>query len=257
MRINTNVGALNSSKNSFLNTMATEKSMAKLSSGLRISRAADDAAGLSIANKLRAQSRSLTQAAGNAEQGGAMLQIAEGSASTIQKILERQKELIIQRVSAGNNGSVTATLDTEITTLSTEVNRIIQSTNFQGSTVFGSLAFQVSDGSSNATVTVNAAITTGSVSLGAASSIANVDDGLTHINSVLANIGAGQNVLDYTLQNLKASVVNVKAAESTIRDVDMAEEMANYTKNNILTQAAQAMLAQANQNTQSVLSLLR
>ena len=257
MRINTNVGALNASKNSFVNTMSTEKSMGKLSSGLRISRAADDAAGLSIANKLRAQSRSLTMAAGNAEQGNAMLQIAEGSASTIQKILERQKELIIQRVSAGNNGSVTATLDTEITTLSTEVSRIISSTNFQGSAVFGSLAFQVSDAASNATVTVNAAITTGSVSLGAAASIANVDDGLTHINSVLANIGAGQNVLEYTLQNLKSAVVNVKAAESTIRDVDMAEEMANYTKNNILTQAAQAMLSQANQNSQSVLSLLR
>ena len=91
MRINTNIGALNSTKNAFINTMATESSMRKLSSGLRISRAADDAAGLSIANKLRAQSRSLTVASANAEQGGAMLQIAEGSASTIQKILERQK----------------------------------------------------------------------------------------------------------------------------------------------------------------------
>jgi flagellin len=257
MRINTNVGALNSAKNSFINTMATESSMRKLSSGLRISRAADDAAGLSIANKLRAQSRSLTVAAANSEQGGAMLQIAEGSAGTIQKILERQKELIIQRESTGNNSSVTATLNSEIGTLSTEVARIITSTNFQGSTVFTSLAFQVSDGTTGSTVTVNAALAASSVSLASTAAISDVDNALTAINSALANIGAGQNVLDYTVQNLKSAVVNVKAAESTIRDVDMAEEMANYTKNSILTQAAQAMLAQANQSSQSVLSLLR
>ena len=257
MRINTNIGALNSTKNAFINTMATESSMRKLSSGLRISRAADDAAGLSIANKLRAQSRSLTVASANAEQGGAMLQIAEGSASTIQKILERQKELIIQRESTGNNNSVTATLNAEITTLSTEVDRIIQSTNFQGSSVFASLSFQVSDGTAGGTVTVDASLASSTVSMAGTASISTVDTALTAINGVLANIGAGQNRLDYTLQNLKAAVVNVKAAESTIRDVDMAEEMANYTKNNILTQAAQAMLSQANQSSQSVLSLLR
>ncbi|MBC7563762.1 MAG: flagellin [Gemmatimonadaceae bacterium] len=257
MRINTNIGALNSTKNAFINTMATESSMRKLSSGLRISRAADDAAGLSIANKLRAQSRSLTVASANAEQGGAMLQIAEGSASTIQKILERQKELIIQRESTGNNNSVTATLNSEITTLSTEVDRIIQSTNFQGSSVFASLSFQVSDGTSGGTVTVDASLAATTVSMASTAGISTIDTALTAINGVLANIGAGQNRLDYTLQNLKAAVVNVKAAESTIRDVDMAEEMANYTKNNILTQAAQAMLSQANQSSQSVLSLLR
>jgi flagellin len=257
MRINTNVGALNSTKNAFVNTMATESSMRKLSSGLRISRAADDAAGLSIANKLRAQSRSLTVAAANAEQGGAMLQIAEGSASTIQRILERQKELIVQRDSIGNNSSVSGTLSAEINTLTTEVDRIITSTNFQGSSVFANLSFQVSDGLAGGTVSVNASLTSGTVSMSGTSLISNVDDALTAINSVLANIGAGQNRLDYTVQNLKSAVVNVKAAESTIRDVDMAEEMANYTKNNILTQAAQAMLSQANQSSQSVLSLLR
>lgn len=257
MRINTNVGALNSSKNAFINTMATESSMRKLSSGLRISRAADDAAGLSIANKLRTQSRSLTVAAANAEQGNAMLQIAEGAAQTIQRILERQKELVIQRESTGNNSSVTSTLNAEISTLSTEVDRILSSTNFQGSSVFTSLAFQVSDGLAGGTVTVAATLAASSVTLASTASISDVDTALTSINSVLANIGAGQNRLDYTVQNLKAAVVNVKAAESTIRDVDMAEEMANYTKNNILTQAAQAMLAQANQSSQSVLSLLR
>jgi flagellin len=257
MRINTNVGALTASRNLFVNKMQTDSSMRKLSSGLRISRAADDAAGMSISNKLRIQSRSLTQAATNAEQVNAMVQIAEGAASTIERIIERQKELIVQRDSTGNNSSVTDTLQTEIETLSSEVERIIDSTNFQGASVFTSLSFQVSDGATGGTVSVDASLAASSVTLAGTASVTDVDDALDAINSVLAGIGAGQNRLDYTVQNLKSSVVNVKAAESTIRDVDMAEEMANYTKNNILTQAAQAMLSQANQSSQSVLSLLR
>ena len=255
MRINTNVGAITASRNIFVNNMATENSMRKLSSGLKISRAADDAAGLSIANKLRTQSRSLTQAASNAEQGNAMLQIAEGAASTIQRIIERQKELITQKESTGNNSTVSATLGTEIATLQTESARILADADFQGASVFASLTFQVSDSSTNGTVTVNAALTL--TALSASSTLANADTALDAVNSTLANIGAGQNVLDYTVQNLKSAVVNVRAAESTIRDVDMAEEMANFTKNNILTQAAQAMLSQANQGSQNVLQLLR
>jgi flagellin len=256
MRINTNVGALNASRNAFVNNMATESSMRKLSSGLRISRAGDDAAGLSIANKLRAQSRSLAVASSNAEQGSAMLQIAEGAASTIQKILERQKELIIQRDSTANNGTVSSTLAAEITTLAAEVSRIQSAATYQGSSVFSaSLTFQVSDGSSGGSFSVDSALT--GVALTGASTIADADAALDAVNSSLANIGAGQNRLDYTVQNLKAAVVNVRAAESTIRDVDMAEEMAAFTKNNVLTQAAQAMLSQANQSSQSVLSLLR
>jgi flagellin len=255
MRINTNVGALNASKNIFINNMATETSMRKLSSGLKISRAADDAAGLSIANKLRTQSRSLTQAASNAEQGNAMLQIAEGAAQTIQRIIERQKELITQKDSTGNNSTVSATLGTEIATLQTEAARILADADFQGASVFASLTFQVSDSTTNGTVTVAASLTL--TSLSATSTLANADTALDAVNSTLATIGAGQNVLDYTVQNLKSAVVNVRAAESTIRDVDMAEEMANFTKNNILKEAAQAMLGQANQGSQSILQLLR
>jgi flagellin len=256
MRINTNVGALNASKNAFVNNMATENSMRKLSSGLRISRAGDDAAGLSIANKLRAQSRSLSVASSNAEQGSAMLQIAEGAASTIQKILERQKELIIQRESSANNGTVTATLSAEIVTMAAEVARIQSAATYQGSSVFSaSLTFQVSDGTAGGSFSVDSSLS--GVALTGTSTIAEADTALDAVNTSLANIGAGQNRLDYTVQNLKSSVVNVRAAESTIRDVDMAEEMASFTKNNVLTQAAQAMLSQANQSSQSVLSLLR
>lgn len=255
MRINTNVGAITASKNIFVNQMATESSMRKLSSGLRISRAADDAAGLSIANKLRTQSRSLTQASSNAEQGTAMLQIAEGAASTIQRIIERQKELITQKESTGNNSTVSATLGTEIATLQVESARILADADFQGASVFASLTFQVSDSATNGTVTVNAALTL--TALSASSTLANADTALDAVNATLATIGAGQNVLDYTVQNLKSAVVNVRAAESVIRDVDMAEEMATFTKNNILTQAAQAMMSQANQGSQSILQLLR
>jgi flagellin len=255
MKINTNVGALGASRNLFLNNLATDSSMRKLSSGLRISRAADDAAGLSIANKLRTQSRSLVQASNNAQQGNAMLQIAEGAAQTVQRILERQKELIVQRDSTGNNATVTATLSAEITTLSEEATRIQATANFQGTSVFGSLAFQVLDSATNGTVTVNAAMT--NTALTGSSTLADADTALDAVNATLAQIGAGQNRLDYTVENLKNAIVNVRAAESSIRDVDMADEMAQFTKSNVLSQAATAMLAQANQSSQGVLSLLR
>ena len=240
MRINTNVGALTASRNAFVNTMATESSMRKLSSGLRISRAADDAAGLAIANNLRDQHRKLQMGVNNAEQGSALLQIAEGAAQTIERIIERKNELGIQQGSSQNTTASQVITD-EIAALDLEITRIAGNTNFQGTNVFGTQTFTVGDGSSVA-VTVN--------SLSSSST-------LSDVNNVLAAIGAGQNRLEYTIQNTKSAVVNVKAAESTIRDVDMAEEMANFTKNNILTQAAQAMLSQANQGAQSVLQILR
>jgi flagellin len=255
VRINTNVGALTASRNLFVNKMQTDSSQRKLSSGLRISRAADDAAGLSIANKLRIQSRSLTQAATNAEQANAMVQIAEGAASTIQRIIERQKELIVQKDSTGNNSSVSTTLATEITTLQTEAARILADANFLGASVFSSLTFQISDKTANGTLTVAAGLTL--TSLSGTSSLADADTALDAVNNTLAAIGAAQNVLDYTVTNLKSATVNIRAAESTIRDVDMAEEMANFTRNNILQQAAQAMLSQANQGSEGILQLLR
>jgi len=250
MRINTNVGALTASRNVFVNNMAVESSMRKLSSGLRISRAADDAAGLSIANKLRAQSRGLSAAASNAEQGMAFLSIAEGAAQTIERIIERQKELLVQAAS-GTNAGVTATLSTEVTTLNDEIVRIKAAATFQGTTTFGSTSFAVDDAGTTFAVDSSYTNPTAPTTVGAA------DTNLAAINSTLAAIGAGQNRLDYTVQNLKSSIVNVRAAESTIRDADMAEEMATFTKNSILKQAAEAMLAQANQSAQGVLSLLR
>jgi flagellin len=255
VRINTNVSALTSGRNVFLNNMNARASMGKLSSGLRISQASDDAAGLSIANKLRTQARSLNQAATNAEQGRAMLQIAEGAAQTIQGFIERQKELMVQRDQTATNGSVTQTLNGEIKRLRWESDRIAAEANYQGTSVFQSLVFQVSDQTSNGTLTVDASLTL--TPLTGTSTLADFDEALNAVNSVLARIGVGQNVLDFTTRNLKSAVVNVRAAESTIRDVDMAEEMANFTRSNILMQAAQSMLSQANQSSQSVLSILR
>lgn len=227
MRINTNVGALTASKNSFINTMATENSMRKLSSGLRIARAADDASGLSLANTKRSQWRNLQMGVNNAEQKNADLQIAEGNVQTIERIRERILELGVQGVSGG-----------EVTALEAEITRLAG----DSTTLTGDITINVGSGSS-ITVALGSALTSSS--------------DLAAINTVLAAIGAGQSRLEYTIQNQKAAVVNVKASESVIRDVDMAEEMANFTKNNILTQAAQAMLAQANQGAQSVLQILR
>jgi flagellin len=257
MRINTNNSALNASHQIFVNQVASEGSMRKLSSGLRIARAADDAAGLAIANKLRTQSRSLNQAASNADQGCAMLQIAEGGANTIQRIIERQKELITQKLNASSDSTTSATIEAEITTLSAEVSRIANSTTFLGTTVLSSLTFQVADVSINGILTVNASLTVSTVSLVGTATLAQADSAMDAINSVLTSIGAGQNRLDFTQANLKSSVVNIRAAESTVRDVNMAEEMASFTRNKILSQAAQAMMSQANQSTESVLSLLK
>lgn len=258
MRINTNVGALDAARNLFLVQRDVDTSMGKLSSGLRINHASDDAAGLAIANKLRTSTRALGMATANAEQANAMLQIAEGSATQIQRILERQKELYIQRASSQNAGQ-TASLDSEYSTLSSEADRILKATNFQGADVFGTtLSFKVSDTTASGadTISISIALTTSDVSAGT-SAATDVSSLLDKVNTALGTIGAAQNRLGYTIANLKAAIVNQSAAESTIRDVDMAMEMATFTKNNILAQAGTAMLAQANQSGQSVLSLLR
>lgn len=258
MRINTNVGALDATRNLYLVQREVESSMGKLSSGLRINHASDDAAGLAIANKLRTSTRALAMSTNNAEQGNAMLQIAEGAATQIERILERQKELYIQRASSQNSGQ-TAALDAEYSTLSTEAARILDATNFQGAAIFGaSLSFKVSDTTATgaSTIDISIALTTSDVSAGTTAAT-DVSSKLALVNSALATIGSAQNRLGYTIANLKAAIVNQSAAESTIRDVDMASEMAMFTKNNILAQAGTAMLAQANQSGQSVLSLLR
>ncbi len=256
MRINTNVGALVANKNLFNSQRTLNDSMGKLSSGLRINRAGADAAGLAIANQLRASTRALTVATNNAEQGNAVLSIAEGSLDTIQKILERAKELVMQKDSFQNAGTeAQAAIDAELDTLGEEITRILATTTFQGEEIInaGAMTFIVSENGEDVEIDIEFTDPT----LTSAASVSDIEGYINDVSTAFGVIGAAQNRLEFTISNLKNVVVNQAAAESVIRDVDMAEEMATYTKNSILTQAGTAMLAQANQTSQSVLQLLR
>jgi flagellin len=254
MRINTNVSSLTANNSLWNVEQSVSAGMARLSSGLRIATAKDDAAGLAIANKLRTSTRALTVAANNAEQATAMLQIAEGGATTIQRILERQKELYVQSQSSNYAGS-TAFLADEFTTLSAESARVVNSTTYQGAAIFNTaLSFAVSDVGIPMNIDISLTLTATSVSI---STLSDVTTQLTAVNTVLGQLGTAQNRLSFTMSNVKNAIVNQSAAESAMRDVDVAQEMASFAKNQVLAQAGNAMLAQANQSAQSVMALLR
>jgi flagellin len=383
MRINTNVSAINAQRNVWGTSRALNESMAKLSSGFRINKASDDAAGLAIANKLRADTRSLEQAARNAEQANSLVQIMEGSTSNIQKMLDRMKELATQASSDTVNAEARTALNAEFTQLVSEIDRTVDTTKFQGnklinggmgstldtnvanSTVLAtaSLVNKVSlsgtygattgttytinnatagtltltDGTRTQTVTVtgsgrqsvtfgefgislelengfshtatnlmagaaatgNIVVTGSTVNNGsflvsssgdygvsgndrvfidnvdlrastlginantldtltnAATALSSIDSAISKVATALGQIGAKQNRIEYALLNTKTAIANLSAAESVIRDVDMAEEMTRFSKNQILSQAGTAMLAQANQSSQGILQLLR
>ena len=384
MRINTNVSALQATSNLNKTQDMAASSMAKLSSGFRINKAADDAAGLGIANKLRADTRSLVQASRNAEQANSLLGVAEGSANTIQAILERMKELATQAGSDSVDSSGRTKIAAEYTQLRDEIKRTTGTTQFNGvklldgtfsnsvanaaggSTVFGgtvvasvnisgtvagtykvataagSKSFTLQDSAGKVvqtvavsaygaqavnfdkfgvTVNVNSSYAAGSaivagtndaitVSQGnggtfligssgnytttgglgdnitiansdlttdtlglttggttdvvdlttgsaARTALAVIDTAIGKVSTVLGDIGAAQNRVTYGLENAKTAITNFTAAESVIRDVDMADEMTKFSKSNILAQAGTAMLAQANQSGQSVLKLLQ
>ena len=369
MRINTNVSALNSQRILGNTGAAVAKNIAKLSSGFRINRAADDAAGLGIANKLRADTRSLKQAARNAEQATSMLQVMEGATSQISGILERMKELATQANSAtsgADNGASKTQLNAEFVALRNELDRIVNTTTFNGQVLLaGGFGASVSGGtwddgdtgiqdvqlngtaastytidgtvanaltltdSSGVAQTVSIVAGKGSVSFskfgitletnddftaGAGSSsdgdtiivtgtasgsfmvsssgayagndlvsvnavdvdattlginadtlltasaaqttLGHLDTAISTLNTAVGTIGAAQNRIEYATQNVKTSIENIAAAESTIRDADMAAEMTEFSKNQILQQAGVSMLAQANSAAQAVLKLL-
>jgi flagellin len=368
MRINTNVSALTAGNNLSRVQDAAADSMAKLSSGLRINKSGDDAAGLGIANKLHADTRALTQASRNAEQANSLLQIADGATSTIQKMLERIKELATQSASDNTDGDATTggrkAIQAEFTSLTAEISRTVSTTKFQGKTLIdgnfgatvsgtalttsagayaasssgaavgtytitaasGTITLDNGSGTSQTlslsagakqtlnfdklgisidtdtsvtatslstkTITVAAGTSGGSfmvgssgaysgndnitlskldltlatlgistdtlaTAAGAKTALTNIDAALAKVASVQGDIGAAQNRIGYAQDNLKTSIQNYSAVESVIRDVDMADEMTKFTKNNILAQAGTAMLAQANQAGQGVLTLLR
>ena len=257
MIINNNISAINTRNQLFVTNSAASKSMEKLSSGKRINRAADDAAGLSISEKMRAQIRGLLQAARNAQDGISLIQTAEGALDEVSNMLVRLKELAVQKANGTYNDEDKANLALEMESLTNEISNIFTNTKFNGSSVLAtSVAIVISDDGTTA-LTINATSTDGITSLSSGSSVTNIETAIKNVNKARARYGALQNRLESTVRNLKTTAENLQAAESRIRDTDMAEEMSNFTKYSILIQAGTAMLAQANMAPQSVLALLR
>lgn len=272
MRINNNLMAMNTHRQLSINNTAGAKSIEKLSSGYRINRAGDDAAGLSISEKMRGQIRGLAQASRNAQDGISMIQTAEGALQESQAIVQRMRELAVQAANDTNVAGDRTAIKAEVDELVKEVNRIATSTTFNEKSLLdgkltagvGVLQIGADKGTTLAIsiTTMNAAKLslsgfTFATHLNAASAVAKFDAAIKTISTTRSSLGANQNRLEHTIKNLDNTSENIQAAESRIRDVDMAKEMMNFTKNNILQQAAQAMLAQANQAPQGVLQLLR
>ncbi len=279
MIINHNMNALNAHRNMGINTASAGKSMEKLSSGLRINRAGDDAAGLAISEKMRGQIRGLDQAARNSQDGISLIQTAEGALNETHSILQRMRELAVQATNDTNIGDDRNQIGKEIVELQNEINRIASQTQFNKKDLLnGDLAggkatvlLQVGANSSQVVKLNITTMTTESLKVGATSVVISSATGAASITKMIdtinnavdsvseerSKLGAMQNRLEHTIANVNTSSENLTAAESRVRDVDMAKEMMNFSKNNILQQAAQAMLAQANQQPQGVLQLLR
>ena len=283
LTVNNNIAAMNAYRNLSVTDGQMSKSLEKLSSGYRINRAADDAAGLAISEGLRSQIGGLKVAVRNAQDGISVVQTAEGALNESQAILQRMRDLAVQAANGGSQDSTAqAAADTEFQQLNKELDRISGTTTFNGNGLLnGSFngAFQIDSGTgtgsviqvditstgvlSGTTITGldSTGLGTGSADLtstgNAVSAIGTLDTALKDVSTVRAKLGAYQNRFEHTINNLNVAVENLSASESRIRDTDMAQEMVQFTRNQILTQAGTAMLAQANSAPQSVLQLLR
>ena len=260
MRIQHNIMAMNANRNLTFNNTQMSKNLEKLSSGYRINRAGDDAAGLAISESMRAEIAVYDQAIRNANDGISLVQTAEGAMTEIHSMLNRMVTLVTQ----GANGTYTTTdrakLTSELTQLKSEIERIESDTQFNGKTLFGStFSFKVGSGTSATitTGTISKSGVSGASSLSAQSTVSSIKAYIENVNVARATLGAVQNRLEHTVNNLGVTMENLQNAESTIRDTNVADEMMKYTKNNILIQSAQAMLAQANQVPQGVLQLMQ
>ncbi|MGZ0043311.1 flagellin N-terminal helical domain-containing protein [Paenibacillus ottowii] len=256
MIINHNIPALNTHRNMGLNTNAASKNMEKLSSGLRINRAADDAAGLSISESMRGQIRGLEQAQRNAQDGISFVQTAEGAMNEVSSMLTRMKELNVQKASGTYSSNDKTNINQELEQLGDQIDEIMNKTTFNGISITQGAKITVND-KATSTITIGTITTTDFKNLGSATSLANVEKAIKSVSSERAKLGAVQNRLEYTSNNIGTTVENLTAAESRIRDTDMAKEMVALSKNNILLQASQSMLAQANSAPQGILSVLR
>ena len=277
MRIQHNIAALNTHRNLTSNNAAASKNLEKLSSGYQINRAGDDAAGLAISEKMRGQISGLNMASKNSQDSISLIQTAEGGLNETHAILQRMRELAVQSRNDTNDEATKdrSNLNDEVKQLQEEITRISNQMEFNNKKLLdGSqattkgLTFQIG---ANAGQTINVKIATMSatklgvdaakldIASGGAASKAStaIDTAINTVSQTRSALGAVQNRLEHTINNLGTSSENLTAAESRIRDTDMAKEMMAFTKNNILTQAAQSMLAQANQQPQGVLSLLQ
>ena len=270
MVVRTNIMGINANRQLGMNNNQVSKSLEKLSSGYRINRAGDDASGLAISEKMKAQIKGLEQASSNAQDAISLVQTAEGATTEIHNMLNRMVELTTKAANGiYDTGVDRPAIKAELDALGTEISRITTSTKFNSTVLLnGSLNTQLqigTEGTDTLTVTVSAldAGTLGVSNLSVSSAgdantaMATVKTAINTVSTARANLGAIQNRLEYTINNLDTTAENMSAANSRIRDTDMAKEMMNYTKMNVLTQAAQAMLAQANQQPQSVLQLLQ
>lgn len=275
MVVQHNLTAANTNRQLGITTNGLQKSTEKLSSGYKINRAADDAAGLSISEKMRNQIRGLNKASDNAQDGISLVQTAEGALNEVHSMLQRMSELAVQAANGTNATTDRTALNDEVQQLKTEIQRVGSTTQFNkmnildgGFSAGTKKALQVG---ANANQTISIAISAlksvvGSSLIGnlkistatnAQSAITTVQSSIEKLSTLRSKLGAVQNRLEHTVANLDNISENTQSAESRIRDTDMAEEMVQYSKNNILQQAGQSMLAQANQANQGVLSLLQ
>lgn len=274
MIIKHNLNAMNATRNMNLNTTSNQVAMQRLSSGLRVNSAKDDAAGLAISEKMRAQIRGLTQAARNSQDGISLAQTAEGTLNEVHSMLQRMRELAVQASNDTNDSTNKGKLNEEYDQLKNEIDTICTQAAFNGQKLFVADAvvvttgfkFQVGANEGESFEVKWDSISADSLKLNTDApnitdspdkSITAIDAAIEQVSKLRSTLGAIQNRFEYRINADNTTAENLQAAESRIRDTDMAEEMTNFTQSNILTQAAQAMLAQANQQPQNVLSLLR
>ncbi len=271
MVVQHNLTAMNSNRMLGITASTQAKSTEKLSSGYKINRAADDAAGLAISEKMRRQIRGLTQAVANAQDGVSMVQTAEGALNEVHDMLQRMNELAVKAANGTEQSEDRSYINSEVKALISEIDRVAATTTFNELNLLdGNNTFKLQVGSESASVNqidvvVKAMNASGlkvkDVSVSdvdaAHKAIDSVKNAIMELNKQRSDLGAQQNRLEHTISNLNNVVENTTSAESAIRDTDMATEMVRYSNNNILAQAGQAMLAQSNQANQGVLSLLQ
>jgi flagellin len=283
LTVNTNVAAMNAYRNLSITSDQANKSMQRLSSGYRINSAADDAAGLSISEGLKSQIGGLTIAVRNTQDGISVAQTAEGALNESTAILQRMRDLAVQASNGGSNDATAqAAANQEFSQLNVELDRIASTTAFGGQALLAGtyngtfqvganntsaehIAVDLSSGGaalsgSGVTGLNSAGLGTGSLDIsattGAQAAISAIDAAIKGVSTVRSYLGATQNRFEHTINNLNVAIQNTTAANSRIRDTDMAQEMTNFSKSQILVQAGTAMLAQANQSSQSILKLL-